>query len=116
MSLCVEPLSLNDDGAIENKSDKNESESESISERLSVWSGYFRKTLPERQEQIRIMKPNLPIDALNTGSLPTDTANIMIENCIGVLALPMGVAPNFIVNGKHFIVELYYITYTCMNE
>jgi hydroxymethylglutaryl-CoA reductase len=29
-----------------------------------------------------------------------------VENCIGVAALPLGVAPNFVVNGQHFVVPM----------
>ena len=30
----------------------------------------------------------------------------MIENCIGVYGLPLGVAPNFIINGRELLVPL----------
>lgn len=29
-----------------------------------------------------------------------------VENCIGVAALPLGVAPNFVVNGQNFVVPM----------
>ena len=38
------------------------------------------------------------------GHLPLSTADIMIENCIGTLSLPLGISPNFIIDQKHFIV------------
>ncbi len=31
---------------------------------------------------------------------------LQVENCIGVAALPLGVAPNFVVNGQHFVVPM----------
>ncbi len=29
-----------------------------------------------------------------------------VENCIGVASLPLGVAPNFVVNGQHYVVPM----------
>eukprot|EP00158_Paraphelidium_tribonemae_P005673 Partr_v1_DN27457_c2_g1_i2_m71964 len=37
-------------------------------------------------------------------SLADDIADNMIENCIGTLGVPVGIAPNFIVNGRHVVV------------
>ena len=28
----------------------------------------------------------------------------MVENCIGTMELPIGIAPNFVINGKHYLV------------
>ncbi|MDA0678876.1 MAG: hydroxymethylglutaryl-CoA reductase, degradative [Proteobacteria bacterium] len=38
--------------------------------------------------------------------LPVTTANRMIENVIGVFGLPFGVAPNFLVNDKDYVVPM----------
>ena len=35
-----------------------------------------------------------------------DNANTMIENAIGILALPLGIATNFVVNGKEYLVPM----------
>lgn len=39
-------------------------------------------------------------------TLPLDTANGMIENVIGTFELPLGVATNFIVNGRDYLVPM----------
>jgi len=39
-------------------------------------------------------------------TLPKDTANIMVENVIGSMQLPLGIATNFIVNGKEVLVPM----------
>jgi len=39
-------------------------------------------------------------------SLPLDTANGMIENVIGKFELPLGVAPNFLINGKDYLIPM----------
>jgi hydroxymethylglutaryl-CoA reductase len=38
--------------------------------------------------------------------LPTDVANKMIENVVGVLGLPFAIAPNFLVNGTDRLVPM----------
>lgn len=43
---------------------------------------------------------------LRNGALKEETANRMIENVIGVHALPLGLATNFVVNGKEFVVPM----------
>ncbi len=42
----------------------------------------------------------------NTGSLPPDMANRMIENVIGTFPLPLGVAVNFLVNKREYLVPM----------
>eukprot|EP01084_Bolivina_argentea_P108290 193525_1 len=64
---------------------------------LSPWSGYFKKSIQERQQSVQN-------ESNEAGSLPLNIADIMIENCIGTLSLPLGISPNFVINNKHFIV------------
>jgi hydroxymethylglutaryl-CoA reductase len=42
----------------------------------------------------------------DTGGLPADVADRMIENVIGGLTMPLGVATNFRVNGKDYLVPM----------
>ncbi|MEM2977873.1 MAG: hydroxymethylglutaryl-CoA reductase, degradative [Candidatus Hadarchaeales archaeon] len=42
----------------------------------------------------------------NTGSLPLDLANRMIENVIGATHLPLGIATNFLINGRDYLVPM----------
>jgi len=42
----------------------------------------------------------------DTGGLPPDVADRMIENVIGGITMPMGVAVNFRVNGKDYLVPM----------
>ena len=48
---------------------------------LSQWSGFFKKSLIERQSMVA-NESNL------CGQLPLNIADLMIENCIGTLSLP----------------------------
>ena len=73
------------------------------------FSGFYKKSWEERlnllkescnlsNEDIELLKSLKPLNF--------DTANIMIENVIGVLALPLAVAPYFRINGKDYIVPM----------
>jgi hydroxymethylglutaryl-CoA reductase len=45
------------------------------------------------------------IDALEAcGALKEDAADRMIENVIGTMSLPVGVATNFVIDGKHYLI------------
>jgi degradative hydroxymethylglutaryl-CoA reductase len=48
----------------------------------------------------QIMKP------LSTAGINVDIADLMVENCIGVLGMPLGVAPTFVINGQHYVVPM----------
>jgi len=43
---------------------------------------------------------------LRAGGLTHETANDMIENCIGLHALPLGIAANFQLNGRDYLVPM----------
>lgn len=38
------------------------------------------------------------------GALNLETANRMIENVVGTIQLPIGIATNFLINGREFLV------------
>lgn len=71
----------------------------------SIWSGFYNKTLRERFDVLSLMYPRIgrtkqsdtheaPIESVDPvaklGELPLRTANLMIENCIGVIGIPLG--------------------------
>lgn len=97
-----------------------------------LWSGFFRKTLAERRRQIKLVYPDLfprrdgqevarsgledddsaslvlpededdfPIDGLDP-----EIADNMIENCIGCLGIPLGLAVNFTINGRSLAIPM----------
>ncbi|ETO01082.1 hydroxymethylglutaryl-CoA reductase, degradative family protein [Reticulomyxa filosa] len=71
---------------------------------LSKWSGYHQKSMEERYEVLsdylksKVSQRDLEMDSA--------TANEMIENCIGVLGLPIGIVPTLVMNNKHYVVPL----------
>lgn len=50
--------------------------------------------------------PDLDTDILKKGGLTPEIADYMIENCIGILPLPLGLGTGFKVNGKNYIVPM----------
>ncbi|HEX7046668.1 MAG TPA: hydroxymethylglutaryl-CoA reductase, degradative [Gammaproteobacteria bacterium] len=71
---------------------------------------FYKLSVPER---VRIMRErgllsNEDYLALSSGqhTLDVDSADKMIENVIGVMGLPVGLALNFLVNGKDYVVPL----------
>ena len=75
----------------------------------SVISGFYKLPPKERlaiitdfagltEEEVRLLE--------NTGSLPMDVADHMVENVIGVFPEPLGVGVNFQVNGKDYLIPM----------
>lgn len=71
------------------------------------FEGFYKKTPAERLE-ILAKKAQLSEEEKKllqkTGALEIDSANRMIENVVGVHPLPLGLATNFLVNGREFVV------------
>ncbi len=72
--------------------------------------GFYRQSIEERIRLLadRGMLEDGDVRALLAGKalLPSKTADRMIENVIGVFGLPFAVAPNFVVNGKGYLVPM----------
>ena len=46
------------------------------------------------------------VQTLKTGALPVPSAQRMIENVVGVLPVPLGIAVNFLVNDKDYLIPM----------
>jgi hydroxymethylglutaryl-CoA reductase len=75
----------------------------------SVISGFYKLSPKERlaivkdfagltDEEVRLLE--------NTGSLPIDVVDHMVENVIGVFPEPLGVGVNFKINGKDYLIPM----------
>ena len=75
----------------------------------SVVSGFYKLPPKERLAFIRDFA-GLTEDEVhlleNTGSLPLELADHMIENAIGVFPEPMGIAVNFQINDKDYLIPM----------
>ncbi|MBL8044891.1 MAG: hydroxymethylglutaryl-CoA reductase, degradative [Anaerolineales bacterium] len=71
--------------------------------------GFYQKSLTERADLIAAQTALTPAEraALDgSGGLTPQQAEHMIENVIGTFALPLGIAANFVVNGREVLVPM----------
>ena len=72
-----------------------------------IWSGFYKKNINERLEVVEktdILSEEHFEFLKNNEVLDFSTANNMVENVIGTFSLPFSVVPNFIVDGKQYVV------------
>ena len=72
-------------------------------------SGFHKMTVEQRLELIKKMASLSEEDTAKIkshGALDIETANRMIENVIGTFELPYGIATNFVVNGREYLVPM----------
>jgi hydroxymethylglutaryl-CoA reductase len=71
--------------------------------------GFYKLSVQERLELVRKRVGLTEEEAKaigNTGGLPADVASRMIENVVGGMTLPLGMATNFLVNGRDYVVPM----------
>ncbi len=75
----------------------------------SAISGFYKLAPKERLAKIKefadLQDEECAILA-NTGSLPLDAADRMIENVVGGFTLPLGIAVNFQINSKDYLIPM----------
>ena len=77
--------------------------------KTSALKGFYKLSPKERLKIIADFSglTNEEVSLLqNTGSLPESVANNMIENLVGVMPMPMGVAVNFKINDKDYLIPM----------
>ena len=69
-------------------------------------SGFYNLTLDERRAKLAEAANQTPESLLpfTTGGLSAESADHMIENVIGMYALPVGIGLNFMVNGRDVLI------------
>jgi len=70
-------------------------------------SGFFRHSVAERRNLVQKLAglTDEQVSALAAnGELEDDAADRMIENVIGTMSLPVGIATNFVVDKKHYLI------------
>ena len=70
---------------------------------------FYQKSIKERLEALKL-QAGLSDDEIKAyspeGGLDPETANAMVENVVGLYSLPLGIAQNFIVNGREVLVPM----------
>ena len=71
-------------------------------------SGFYNMTLEERRQKLADAAALTPPDlgAWTSGGISAEAADHMIENVVGMHSLPLGIALNFMVNGKDVLVPM----------
>lgn len=72
-------------------------------------SGFYKLPPAERMKLVKEYAGLTDDEAKvlsNTGGLDMGTADIMIENVIGVVGIPLGIATNFKINGKDYLIPM----------
>ena len=78
-------------------------------DRTSSISNFYKLSLRERVQLVKDFAGLSDEEASalqDTGSLPLDMADRMIENVIGAFPLPLGVAVNFFVNERDYLIPM----------
>ena len=75
----------------------------------SRMKGFYNLSVSERLNQIKTVV-GLSDEAVNAfasfAELDCETANRMVENVIGTMSLPIGIATNFVIDSKHYLIPL----------
>ncbi len=71
-------------------------------------SGFYKKSVEDRLKIVKEFSELSDEEAvfLLNGHLDIELANRMIENVIGMTELPMGIATNFLINGKDYLIPM----------
>jgi hydroxymethylglutaryl-CoA reductase len=78
------------------------------SARSSRLPGFYKLSVTDRLDRLDTWQPLSAEEKarLRGQSLPLDKADMMIENVIGTFGLPLGVATNFKINGKDYLIPM----------
>jgi len=71
-------------------------------------SNFYKYTPKERMQRVREFAglDEKDVATIESGKLDIETADHMIENVIGTLPIPLGVATNFLINSKDYVVPM----------
>jgi hydroxymethylglutaryl-CoA reductase len=75
----------------------------------SELQGFYKLSMEERRDLLKRVTP-LTDDEVrtlaSTGGLPPDLADHMIENVVGGFTYPLGIATNFRINDRDYLVPM----------
>ncbi len=75
----------------------------------SLVSGFYKLGLEERLRFIKEfadLSEEECFSLKNSGSLSLDIADRMIENVVGIMPVPLGIATNFLINNKDYLIPM----------
>ena len=71
--------------------------------------GFYKLSPAERMKVVQKLTGITDEEAKtlgNTGGLPPEVADRMIENVVGGMTIPLGIAVNFLINGKDYLIPM----------
>jgi len=77
--------------------------------KTSEISGFYKLSLKERLQVVKEFADLTDEEAeilQSSGSLKLELADRMIENVIGAIPIPLGIAVNFLINGKDYLIPM----------
>ncbi len=77
--------------------------------KTSQVSGFYKLSPQDRLDIVKKFADLTDEDALtlqSTGSLPLELADRMIENAVGAIPIPLGIAVNFLINGRDYLIPM----------
>jgi hydroxymethylglutaryl-CoA reductase len=80
-----------------------------VMSKTSELSGFYKLTPKERGQIVREFASltDEEVEILqSTGSLKMELADRMIENVVGAIAIPLGIAVNFLINGRDYLIPM----------
>jgi hydroxymethylglutaryl-CoA reductase len=75
----------------------------------SEFSGFYKLSPKERAQFVKEFAglTDQEVEILqSTGSLPLELADRMIENVVGAFPIPLGIAVNFLINGRDYLIPM----------
>ena len=71
-------------------------------------SSFYKLSLEERLDKLRDFSglSDEEIELVKNGKLSLSTAQRMIENVVGILPIPLGIAVNFLINGRDYLIPM----------
>jgi hydroxymethylglutaryl-CoA reductase len=77
--------------------------------KTSVISSFYKRSLKERLAFVKEFAGLTDEECAllsNTGSLPLELADRMIENVVGAIPIPLGIAVNFLINKRDYLIPM----------
>jgi degradative hydroxymethylglutaryl-CoA reductase len=72
----------------------------------NIVKNFHRQPIEQRLHQLQKLYPDLDLNAMKNGGLSIELADHMIENCIGVISLPLGLGLSCKVNHRTYLVPM----------
>lgn len=70
---------------------------------MKLFKQFYKRPLTQRKE---VLKESFKIQDEDYKNLEFAVADNMIENAIGIYEVPLGIAPNFLINNKEYVVPM----------